>query len=83
MTFQYIDTLKVLLSALSAKIAVVINPPLHIGLFIQDVGDSGAGDEKEDLAPIIHVADSYEVNVVDGGGEDETRRRRKGPPNVL
>jgi hypothetical protein len=56
---------------------------LHIEIATPNVGDYGGCYKEEDLPPVILVADSYEVDIIDGGGEDETGRRRKGPQSAL
>ena len=60
-----------------AYVAVVVSPPLDIGVAIPDVGDSGGGDEEDGLAADILVADGYKIYIIDGSGKDETPPRCK------
>jgi len=62
---------------------MLVSPPLHIGDAIQDAGDSGGGDEEENISTVVLVADGNKIHIVNSGGEDEPGGRRKGTQNVL
>jgi len=63
---------------------MLISPPLHIRDAIHDVGDSGGGDEEENLSAVVLVAYGNKIHIVNSDGEDEpSRGRRKDTQHVL
>jgi hypothetical protein len=50
---------------------------------MRDVGDSGGGDEEENLSAVVLVADGNKIHIVNRCGEDEPGGRRKGTQYVL
>ena len=66
-----------------AYVTVVVSPLLNIGVAVLDVSDSGGGNEEEDLAEVIVVADGYKFYIIDCSVKDEAGGRRKGAKNIL